>query len=246
MSSWYEDDQFWLMFAPVMFEEDRWAAAEEEVREAARMLGLRPEDPVMDSCSGVGRHSLEFARMGYRVTAVDRTEAYLEAARDSADADGLEIEFVLADVRTFIRKEAFSGIVNLFTSFGYFDTIEEELTLLRNYHESLREGGRLVIDVIGKELLAHNFKPSEWYEYDGMYVIAAYSILEDWTKLHNRWVLYKDDEKYEFSFAHRIFSGEELKQLLRDAGFSDVRVYGDLKGSPYDVHAERLVACGTK
>jgi cyclopropane fatty-acyl-phospholipid synthase-like methyltransferase len=243
---WYEDDTFWLTFAPVMFEEGRWAAAAEEARAAAGMLGLSSGSRLMDSCSGVGRHSLEFARMGLRVTAVDRTSAYIDAARDSAEADGVEIEFIHADVREFVREGGFDGIVNLFTSFGYFETLEEELTVLRNYRASLRPGGRLIIDVIGKELLAKNFTPFEWYEYDGMYVLAHYAVQDNWNRLFNRWILYRDGERFEYSFSHRVFSAEELTGLLNTAGFTTIGVYGDINGIPYDLNADRLVVCAEK
>jgi SAM-dependent methyltransferase len=246
MQQCHEDDFFWLHFGPVMFEEERWAAAVWEAEEAVRLLQIPPGGSILDACCGVGRHSLEFAHLGYRVTGVDRTEGYLEAAMDSAEADGMDIEFVLEDVRRFCRKNSFDGIVNMFTSFGYFETIEEEQQTLLNFYTSLKPNAKLLIDVIGKELLARNFTTSEWYEHDGGFVISRYAIKDDWTKLWNRWIYYKEGERYEYSFAHRVFSAQELKNLLLQTGFRQVDIFGTLEGDPYDEHADRLIALARK
>jgi SAM-dependent methyltransferase len=246
MKAWYEDDLFWLHFAPVMFQDERWAAAGVEARETARLLGMPEGGALMDSCCGVGRHTVEFARMGFQVTGVDRTEGYLEAAQETADAEGVVIEFIQGDIREFVRPEYFDGIANLFTSFGYFESIDEDVRTLQNYYESLKIGGKVIIDVIGKELLARNFQPSEWYEYDGGYVIAEYGIIEDWSRLLNRWIYYRDGSRFEYTFSHRVYSAAELEGLLRRTGFGSIQIFGDFDSRPYDARAERLIIVAEK
>ena len=127
---WFEDDQFWLRFAPVMFDSQRWEETPLEVDGILRMADVPPAAAVLDSCCGVGRHSLEFARRGFSVTAVDRTGPYIEAARESAAAEGLDIEFLQQDVREFIRTGSFDLALNLFTSFGFFSSLDEEIKYL--------------------------------------------------------------------------------------------------------------------
>ncbi len=245
-SPWFEDETFWLHFAPVMFSADRWAKSREEMEKAAGILGLEPGDRVLDACCGVGRHSVELHDLGCSVTGVDRLQAYLDAARETAaEIDG-EIEFLLEDVRRFVRPEYFDGAINMFTSLGYFDDLDDELLFLKNVHASLKPGGSFLIDVMGKEILAKFFKPAEWYEADCGLVLAEYTILDGWTHLHNRWIVINDEGRYEYSFAHRIFSGAELTDLLKRAGFDTVEVYGSLDRIPYDNNAERLVAVGRK
>jgi len=59
---------------------------------------------VLELACGPGRHALEFARRGYRVTGVDRTARYLETAREKAGEEGLDVEWVEADMRTLRRR----------------------------------------------------------------------------------------------------------------------------------------------
>ena len=77
MRPWHEDDTFWHAWAPVMFETQRWEAAPGEVERALELLGVEPGAALLDMCCGPGRHALELARRGLRVTAVDRTEDYV-------------------------------------------------------------------------------------------------------------------------------------------------------------------------
>ena len=64
---------------------------------------------------------------------------------------GAAVEWVLDDMREFRRPAAFDLACNLFTSFGYFEREEDNLRVLRNVWQNLRDGGTLVMDMVGKE-----------------------------------------------------------------------------------------------
>lgn len=239
---WFEDDQFWIRFAPIMFDADRWADTPAEVDALLRLSGIPPNSRILDSCCGVGRHALELARRGYRVTAVDRTRAYLDAAGESAAAEELSIEFSCEDVRSFIRPGAFKLALNIFTSFGFFAHEAEELQYITNIRESLTPDGIFLIDVNGKELIARDFVETEEYTQDGYLVRGEYRIEDSFSRLFNRWSLERQGERFQAEFSHRIYSGEELKSLLLRGGFSRVELCGGFDGRPYDNQALRLIA----
>ncbi|MCX8013376.1 MAG: class I SAM-dependent methyltransferase, partial [Rectinema sp.] len=90
-TEWFTDETFWETFAPFMFDENRWMLAEPEVDSICALTGIEPPAQVLDLCCGTGRHSLAFARKGFAVTGVDITASYLEAARESAQAEGLKL-----------------------------------------------------------------------------------------------------------------------------------------------------------
>src|SRR5204863_7756432 len=135
-----------------------------EVDQLTKLLDLDSPAKVLDLCCGLGRHSLELARRGFDVTGVDRTGVYLRRAQKQADSEGLKIEFVQEDMRQFCRPEAFDLTLNLFTSFGYFESPAEDRRVLVNVHKSLQPGGRLVMDMMGKEIIARVFRERDWRE----------------------------------------------------------------------------------
>jgi SAM-dependent methyltransferase len=247
MHPWHEDDEFWAALEPQLFDAARLNAALDEVAHAVNLLGLSAGASVLDLCCGPGRHSLELARRGCRVTGVDRTGLYLRGAQERAGAENLTIEFVQSDMRVFRRENSFDGAINLFSSFGYFENPDEDLQVLRNLHASLRSGARLVMQMVGKEILARAFAPKHWIEYpDGSYFLSEREVADDWSGIHNRWIVIRGAQRKVFDFTHRIYSAAELKGALRAAGFSAVDILGDLDGRPYDREAQYLVAVAAK
>jgi len=243
---WYKQDTFWETVAPTLFTQRRWSEAPVEVGQVVALLGIEPGAHVLDLCCGVGRHSLDLARRGFQVTGVDRTRPYLDRAARQAEAEGLEIEFVQSDMRSFCRPDAFDAVVNLFTSFGYFEDPEDDRQVALNVCRSLKSGGAFLIDMMGKEILARIFRERDWYEEDGVLILQERKVTKNWSWMENRWIMFKDNHRAELNLSHRIYSATELASLLTECGFAHVDAYGDLEGSAYDHLARRLVVVARK
>ena len=217
-----------------------------EIDRTTALLGVEPGAAILDMCCGPGRHSLELARRGYRVTGVDRTAAYLEQARQQAQEEGLTLELVENDMRHFYRPNSFDGAMLMYTSFGYFEDPTENLQVIANVYRSLKGRGALIMDMMGKEVLARVFRERDWDEVDDAIILQQRKGSKDWSWLENRWIALEDQQRYEIEVSHWIYSATELSDMLKECGFSSVDVYGDLEGAPYDHTAKRLVAVARK
>lgn len=246
MSEWFEDEAFWAGTYPFMYPEARFEAVPNEIDGVLALTGLTG-GTALDLCSGPGRHSVELAKRGFRVTGVDRTPFLREKAKARAILEGVEVEWVFSDMREFVRPESFDLAISMFTSFGYFDNQDEDLLVLGNLHENLKPGGYLVIDTMGKERFAKIFlaSTSETLD-DGRLIVQRHEIFDEWSRIRNEWIVIDGETVERFEFHHTIYSGRELKALILQAGFSEVRICGDLGGSEYDTDARRLVALATK
>ncbi|MBN1795253.1 MAG: class I SAM-dependent methyltransferase [Sedimentisphaerales bacterium] len=243
---WYEDDLFWETLGPEIFNAEKIESAPQEVDKVLELLQLQPGARVLDLCCGIGRHSLELARRGFEVTGFDRTKNYLQKAEEQAKIEGLTIDFVQGDMRKFCALEEFDAVINLYTAFGYFEEQSDDKRVLLNAFASLKPGGKLLIELMSKEVLARIFKSREWNENNGVTFLRESKVTQSWSWVENRWILLKDGEKHEFSFGHRLYSAAELSGLLWSAGFRSVKVFGNLEGADYDNNAERLVVLATK
>jgi SAM-dependent methyltransferase len=249
MWTWFEDDTLWESLESFLFSQFR--SSESTVREAEQILTLvhPPQGAaVLDLCYGPGRHSLEFTRRGFQVTGVDRTARYLATARAAATREGLTVEFVQEDMRHFHRPAAFDLALNLFSSFGYFEDVAEDLRVLRHLHVSLKPGGQVLLEMAGKEVLACTFQPRTWHRHAERdeYLLEERVVREGWSWIENHWIWIRGPAQKVFTFGIRLYSGAELTALLSEAGFSAVQLYGSLAGTPYDHTAQRLVAVATK
>ena len=216
MSAWHEDDAFWETFGPYMFTDERLELARSEVDSLIRLLGLDPGAKVLDLCCGTGRHSIEFARRGFAVTGVDRASYFLDHARKRAADAALPIEFVQADARAFERTGAFDAAVNLFTSFGYFDDPADDLKVARNLCSSLKSGGRAVVDIIGKEVLARNFRERDWHSCpDGTLFLEERKLIGAWERIESRWTLASAAGIKEGAIALRLLLGHGVSRAPR-------------------------------
>ena len=246
MSEWHEADDFWSSFGGSMFDEESWLQAEGQVDDVIALLDMEPGQRVLDLCCGPGRHTIEMARRGFRVTGVDRTEEFLEECRRRADAEGLDVDLAHSDMREFVAPEEFDVAVNLFTSFGYFPEAADDRRVVDNLFASLVAGGRLLLEMGGKEVIARIFEPRQWREREGDFFLYERSIRDGWDWIDNRWIRIGAGERQEYVVGHRLYSAVELCDLVRAAGFEEVRAFGALDGRPYDTDALRLVVRARK
>ena len=246
MTIGHEDDECWATIAPILFGRERRDRAAVETAQILSLIGVDAGASILDLCCGVGRHAVELARLGYRVTGVDRTSGYLDEARERAKDAGVEVELVEEDMRSFRREGAFDAVLNLFTSFGYFEDRDDDRKVVRNIHSSLKEGGRLLMEMMGKEIIARKFAERDWRRVGDYIVLEERRLSGGWSWIEDRWIIIKGEERKEVTLAHRLYSGAELSWLLEEAGFKIVDVLGGLGGRPYDENAGRLAVLAEK
>jgi SAM-dependent methyltransferase len=244
---WHEDNAFWEALAPAFAAPERTRMAATDVAAFVSLLGLSPGARVLDLAAGAGAHAIELAKRGFAVTGVDRTRAFLDRARAAAQAAQTQVEWVEADMRSFSRDGEFDAVVNLYTSFGFFEDAGDDLEVARNLRRSLKPGGAALLELLGKEIVAGQFRDRYWIEVDGELFLEERKVARDWEWLESRWVVVSPgkaevDARREFRVRHRLYSGAELRAKLLEAGFARVDLYGSFDGAPYDRAARRLVA----
>jgi len=243
---WFENDDFWREIYPYMFPADRFSAPPEQVEQIIKLTGFTGRT-VLDLCCGPGGHAIAFAQRGLDVTAVDRSQFLLDRARERASEAAVTIDFVMEDMRRFIRPAMFDLACSMFTSFGYFEDEEDNLRVLRNVHESLIDGGTFVMEMLGKERLARVWQGAICTEQpDGSLLLQRPQVRDDCSRVHNEWTILKDGRYRSFRFEHSIYSGRELKDRLTACGFTQVDLFGDLQDTPYGLDAARLIAVARK
>lgn len=240
---WFEKENFWLNYGPVMFDAHHWAEAPGIAKAICRICNLPEGSRVLDAGCGPGRITVELALQGIDATGVDIIGPYLEAAQESAAAEGLSITTVQADLRNFQTENLFDAAVNLYTSFGYCDTPEEDTKILRNIAAAVRPGGWFVMECLSRENAVRDFIEGEWFHRSGKTVLTEFAVAGAWEGLRSRWILIDDEtgQRTEHEFVQRLYSAVELRKTLLNCGFSSVEIYGDFELSPYDHKAATMV-----
>ena len=240
---WFEKENFWLNYGPIMFDTHHWAEAPGIAQAICDICQLPKDSKILDAGCGPGRITVELAILGMDVTGVDIIAPYLEAAQESAADEGVKITTVQADLRGFQAREEFDVAVNLYTSFGYCDTIEEDTRILQNIADAVKPGGRFVMECLSRENAVRDFTEGEWFCRSGKTVLTDFSVVGAWEGLRSRWILIDDQtgQRIEHEFVQRLYSAVELRKTLLECGFSSTEIYGDFERSPYDQKAATMV-----
>ncbi|MFM7913109.1 MAG: class I SAM-dependent methyltransferase, partial [Bacteroidota bacterium] len=129
-------------------------------------LALPPSAQILDLGCGWGRHTRSFAELGYTTTGLDLSPRLIAKAQENFIQPNNPIsermKFYIGDMRDFQLNTDFDAVVNLFTSFGYFDDKNQDLKVLGNANRHLKEDGFLVLDFFNKEFVLSQINESEY------------------------------------------------------------------------------------
>ncbi len=186
---------------------------------------------IMDIACGAGRHALEFARKGFCVTANDLSPYLLQCTRQQASTEQLSVHCTERDMRDIAEKHTFHLIVQLFSSFGYFESEQDDMAVLHNVFQALLPGGWYVLDLINAEHLKNNLCPHSRKS------IGNLSVDEHRKISRNRVIkdicITSQEESLEFQESVRLFEPEHIQAMLRETGFDVELILGDYKGAVF-------------
>lgn len=244
---WFENEAFWQNYGPIMFDSQRWAEAPSVADSVCKIAGLHKGSSVLDAGCGPGRICVELATRELDVTGVDLIQVELDAAAESAKDEGVPLNLIKADLRTFSSDKKFDAAINLYTSFGYCDSIEEDLQILKHISAAIKDNGWFIMECTSREIAVQYFTEGEWFERAGMTVLTQFSVEGAWEGLRSKWILIdKHGSRIEHEFVQRLYSAIELKRMLIASGFKTAEIYGDFDFSPYNEKARTMVIVARK
>jgi SAM-dependent methyltransferase len=209
-------DEDYLYFYEDLLTPERTAT---DVEQIATLLG--PREHVLDCPCGHGRIANALVERGYRVTGIDVTPLFLDRAREDARERGVDVEYVHGDMRALPWREQFDALVNWFTSFGYFDD-ETNRSVLRGFHDTLRPGGRLVMETQNPARLFRIMLPAVHTRRGDDLMIDVHDMnYEEW-RMHTERIIIRDGKVRSAEFAVRMYSYPELRAELERVGFTNV------------------------
>src|SRR5207245_2533610 len=185
-----------------------------QVEAIDKSLHLRKGGRSLDVACGAGRHTIELAKRGYRVTGFDLSAPLLAEARKAARTAAVKPTFVQGDMRRLAYRNAFDAAISMFTSFGYFDRPEEDRQVLRGIARALRPRGKFLMELFNRDSLVARLPSQSWQARDDGTVVledASFDLLRG--RFETRQVIIDRKGTREFTASVRAYTLAELKEM---------------------------------
>lgn len=213
-----------------------------QVEFAIQALRLAPGARVLDIACGVGRHSIELARRGYHVTGLDLSPTLLKIAAERAERAGVEVNWVRADMREIPFTQEFDAAFNIFSSWGYLESEDEDQKVLTAVARALKPGGVFLLETAHRDWMIRHFQSHAWSEGVGVLVLEdrvldllSGRLLSTWTAIYN------DGRRRQWQVNTRHYTAAELRRMLESAGFTISQSFGGYDGAPLTLESPRLI-----
>lgn len=233
---WWEElygagDAYQRIFFPYLDDDSTYA----QVNFIVRQLNILPSHRILDLCCGTGRHSLELSRRNFNVVGLDWNGLYLSQARDSAQRQRLSVEFIQKDMRNIDEYESFDIVLNMFTSFGYFKTDEENEAVLKGIAKALKPNGLFFFDFINLAALLRFPIPVIWHHNpltQEVIIRERHIDLFSW-RLEEKCKIFNPQGFEEYRVSYRLYTLAEFINMLSRNGLHFENAFGNYDGSDY-------------
>jgi SAM-dependent methyltransferase len=213
-----------------------------EVDFLEKALAPPPGASLLDIPCGSGRHSVELARRGYRMTGIDLSADFLKDARARAAEAHVQVDLRQGDMRSpNVDADAFDGAFCFGNSFPYLDRTGIT-AFLAALGSAIRPGGRLVIDTgCAAESILPTLFPQRWHRFDDIIVMSKASYIAGASRLDIDYTFIQGCKIETRPSSSYVFTVAELTRMLAEAGFEVISLAGGFAGERYELGSPRLV-----
>jgi SAM-dependent methyltransferase len=229
--SWFDTAYYHLLYKNRDYKE-----AEVFIKNLASYLNLDKDDKILDLACGKGRHSIYLNSLGYSVTGVDLSKNSINHAKTY---ESETLHFDVHDMRN-VYSTKFEVVLNLFTSFGYFEEETDNFKVIQTIKSSLKQNGIGVIDFMNSPFVIENLIPRNSYKDDNItfnlkrylsdgFICKDIEVVDGNTTSH-------------FMEKVRAFTFEDFETMLSNAGLHLLDCFGNYKLDPFNSKtSERLI-----
>lgn len=196
----------------------------------------------LDLACGIGRHSRTIADKGFEVVGVDLSKRNIKKAK-SQSPNGPE--FLVHDMRTPLPGRTFDFVLNLFTSFGYFETMAENERVLDAAFENLESKGKLVIDFLNAHQVIAGMVPEETIEDEGVRFDVTREVIDG--IISKKIKVTDGNDTYDFEERVCALTKADFSGMLSRSGFEILDVFGSYHLDKFDPErSPRLILISRK
>lgn len=192
-------------------------------------LPMRQGARVLDVACGKGRHSIHLNKRGFDVCGFDLSK---ESIRHDLQFENERLHFFVHDMRNVFRANYFDYVLNLFSSFGYFESERENFQAFSANATACKPDGTVVIDFFNSKKVRATGTSSNEQEIDGIVFHSRKYFSEHHVNKEVRFLA--GGEERTFTEQVRLFGRDDFHRFARKAGLTITQEFGDYQLNPFD------------
>ncbi|PST81949.1 SAM-dependent methyltransferase [Pedobacter yulinensis] len=231
--------QFWFNspYYHILYHQRNDAEAEFLIDNLIAYLKPGHEKRILDIACGRGRHAVYLNKKGFDVTGIDLSEQNIKFARQF---ENRSLHFFVHDMRKLHYINYYDVALNLFTSFGYFETELQHVNALKSFKKSLRDGGTLVIDYFNTRKILSNLTHMETRTVEGIEFHIKKFVQDG--KIIKHINFEHRNKTYAFEERVQAFMPDDFERMFEKSGLEVTATFGDYALSPYhETTSDRLI-----
>ncbi|MBI1223321.1 MAG: methyltransferase domain-containing protein [Bacteroidetes bacterium] len=234
--NWYKN-WFNSPFYPILYHNRDARDARVLLDNLIERLEIHPDSRILDLACGRGRHSVYLNMKGYDVTGLDMSKSSILEASLNINT---MLRFLVGDMRFIPYTAQFDYVLNLFTSFGYFEDEADHLRTLESIKGALKPGGIFILDFFNATKLLNTLVEEEKKEVQGITFHIARSLVDN--KIRKQIEFEHDGSDYYFEESVEAFTLKDFESLIEKCGFKILETFGDYELNPYsEQESERII-----
>jgi SAM-dependent methyltransferase len=235
---WYKDwfaDERYL----ALYKHRNTAEAEQLLDLIITTVAPKSDSLILDLACGAGRHSIALAKRGYtHVTGIDLSTTLIKKAKEAAREAAVNVSFIESDMRSFTGQ--YDVIMNVFTSFGYFETDADNEAVITHVGESLATDGYFVLDFLNAKYLLATINPHSIRNLDDGEEVEEFREIAN-GRVNKKIIISSPGCKAEYKESVRLFDHLQLDRMITQAGMTIIKMFGTYSGESFS--AERSPRC---
>jgi SAM-dependent methyltransferase len=206
-------------------------------------LNPKKSSTILDLCCGEGRYTEILQKLDYRVFGLDLSETLIQFGKKRAS----QLNLMVGDMR--VIPGHFDLILSLFTSFGYFDSDEENEATLQSIYQALNPGGYYWLDFLNASYVEKHLVPESLSQLSSGIEVLEKRKIENGRinkDIHFRNINTMENGNKNYQESVRLFTRQKLEEMFENSGFHLQHSFGDYRGSAWSEGSERTILVGRK
>ena len=232
---WFTD-WFNTPYYHILYKDRNDVDAQLFIKNITQYLQLSKDKHILDLPCGKGRHSIFLNQLGYKVTGGDLSENSIQYAQQFENEN---LKFKVHDMRKPFNNK-YDAVFNLFTSFGYFEDDKDDLLVLKNIKEGLREKGVFVFDFLNAIKVKNTLVKEESKTIDGITFYITREIKDGFILKHIRF--FADNKDHIYTERVKYLDVDKMKSYFLNGGFTINAIFGDYQLNDFQPESsDRLI-----